>query len=133
MLPDRYRIRTAALVLALLLCSLVRAEPMPDEAKVTEVPKELRESLKLDPFYQKYASAKGIPVLSSEKVSDKAILEAVYLINQMLADRDDVRQALIKGKMRFVVMAPTEMTTDVPEQRNMTPKDYWDKRARGLG
>jgi alpha-glucosidase len=25
------------------------------------------------------------------------------------------------------------MTTDVPEQRNMTPKDYWDKRARGLG
>jgi hypothetical protein len=25
------------------------------------------------------------------------------------------------------------MTTDVPEQRQMTPKDYWDKRARGLG
>jgi uncharacterized protein (DUF885 family) len=30
-------------------------------------------------------------------------------------------------------MAPTEMTTDVPEQRNMKPKEYWDKRARGLG
>jgi hypothetical protein len=30
-------------------------------------------------------------------------------------------------------MAPDEMTTDVPEQRKMTPKDYWDKRARGLG
>ena len=30
-------------------------------------------------------------------------------------------------------MAPTEMTTDVPEQRNMQPKEYWDKRARGLG
>jgi alpha-glucosidase len=116
-----------------LLCGVLRAEPMPDEAKVTEVPKELRESLKLDPFYQKYASAKGIPVLSSDKVSDKALVEAVYLINQMLADRDDIRQALVKGKMRFVVMAPTEMTTDVPEQRNMTPKDYWDKRARGLG
>ena len=30
-------------------------------------------------------------------------------------------------------MAPDEMTTDVPEQRNMKPKDYWDRRARGLG
>src|SRR5207253_2643286 len=88
---------------------------------------------KLDPFYQKYASAKGLPVLSSAKVSDKAVVEAVYLINQMLAERDDIRQALVKGRTRFVVMAPTEMTTDVPEQRNMTPKDYWDKRARGLG
>jgi alpha-glucosidase len=51
----------------------------------------------------------------------------------MLANRPDVLQAMVKNKMRFVVMAPTEMTTDVPEQRNMTPKDYWDKRARGLG
>jgi hypothetical protein len=25
----------------------------------------------------------------------------------MLADRADIRQALLKGKMRFVVMAPT--------------------------
>ena len=30
-------------------------------------------------------------------------------------------------------MAPDEMTTDVPEQRDMKPKDYWDRRARGLG
>ena len=32
-------------------------------------------------------------------------------------------------------MAPTEMTTDVPEQRHMKndPKTDWDKRARGLG
>ena len=132
MLPNRFKTFTIALLLAALCCAAARADA-PDESKVSDVPKELRESLKLDPFYQKYASAKGIPVLSSTKVSDKALLEAVYLINQMLADRDDIRQALIKGKMRFVVMAPTEMTTDVPEQRNMTPKDYWDKRARGLG
>jgi len=31
------------------------------------------------------------------------------------------------------VMAPTEMTTDVPEHSDLTPKDYWDRRARGLG
>lgn len=57
----------------------------------------------------------------------------VFIISQLLADRDDIVKALIKGRCRFVVMAPTEMTTDVPEQRNMKPKEYWDKRARGLG
>jgi hypothetical protein len=138
MLPNTLRTRAGALFFAALVCGAVWADPPEkappaEETKVTEVPKELRESLKLDPFYQKYASAKGIPVLSSEKVADKALVEAVYLINQMLGERDDICQALVKGKMRFVVMAPTEMTTDVPEQRNMTPKDYWDKRARGLG
>ncbi|MSQ93128.1 MAG: hypothetical protein EXR98_01080 [Gemmataceae bacterium] len=105
-------------------------EPAP---KVTEVPKDLRESAKLDPFNQKYTDYKGYPILSSAKVSDTALLEARFLISQMLADRDDILKAIVKGKCRFTVMAPTEMTTDVPEHRNMTPKDYWDKRARGLG
>lgn len=101
--------------------------------KVGPVPKELRESLHLDPFYAKYIDYKGYPILSSQKVADEALLEARYLISRMLADREDILQALRKKNCRFVVMAPTEMTTDVPEQRNMKPKDYWDKRARGLG
>jgi hypothetical protein len=101
--------------------------------KVGSVPEKLRETLKLDPFYAKYVDYKGYPILGSKKVPDAALLEARYLIGRMLADRDDIVQALCKDKCRFVVMAPTEMTTDVPEQRNMKPKDYWDKRARGLG
>jgi hypothetical protein len=42
---------------------------------------------------------------------------------------------MIKSGCRFMVMAPTEMTTDVPEQRRLKndPKTNWDKRARGLG
>jgi alpha-glucosidase len=51
----------------------------------------------------------------------------------MLVDRQDVLKALIKNKVRFAVMAPTEMTTDIPEHSDLTPKEYWDKRARGLG
>jgi hypothetical protein len=101
--------------------------------QVTEISKELRASLKLDPWYQKSTHYKGFPILSSGKVSDAALIEAHWIISNMLARRDDILQAMIKNKARVVVMAPTEMTTDVPEQRNMTPKDYWDKRARGLG
>jgi alpha-glucosidase len=74
-----------------------------------------------------------LPVLSSANVSDAGLLEAVLLINQMLSRRDDVRQAMIKRRVRFVVMSPDEMTTDVPEQRDMKPKEFWDRRARGLG
>ena len=89
--------------------------------------------LECDPFYQKYVSSDGLPILSSAQVSDEALWEADYLIDQMLANRPDVREALIERGVRVMVMSPTEMTTDVPEQRHMTPKDYWDRRARGLG
>jgi len=138
MLPNPLRTRAAVLLFAALVCGAVWAgppekAPPAEETKVTEVPEELRESLKLDPFYQKYTSAGGIPVLSSDKVSDQGLLEAAYLIQQMLAERPEILREMVRRGVRFVVMAPTEMTTDVPEQRDMTPKDYWDKRARGLG
>jgi len=53
------------------------------------------------------------------------------MVDRMLGGRDDVREAMFRNQVRLVVMASTEMTTDVPEQRDMTPKDYWDRRARG--
>lgn len=114
-------------------CSGDAKERVAATPKVGPVPEKLRESLRLDPFYVKYVDYKGYPILGSKKVSDAGLLEARHLIGRMLADREDIVQVLCKEKCRFVVMAPTEMTTDVPEQRNMKPKDYWDKRARGLG
>jgi hypothetical protein len=110
-----------------------RAVAPAPRAVVRPVPGDVRAALALDPFYQKYADYKGLPILASAKVSDAGLAEARYLIGRMLADRDDVTAAIVKARCRFVVMAPTEMTTDVPEQRGMTPKDYWDRRARGLG
>lgn len=116
---------------ALLLLSAFSNDEAPP--KVSEVPQALREAAKLDPFYTKYVDCKGLPILSSAKVSDQGLLEARFLITRMLDKRADLLQAIVKNRCRFVVMAPTEMTTDVPEQRSMKPKDYWDKRARGLG
>src|SRR5205814_70508 len=45
---------------------------------------------------------------------------------------EDILKAMIRRGARFMVMAPTEMTTDVPEQRSWD-KAYWDRRARGMG
>ncbi len=86
-------------------------------------------------FYKKHLDYKGFSIISSAKVSDEALLEARSLIDQLLGDREDILKAMIKRGCRFMVMAPTEMTTDVPEQRHMKndPRTDWDKRARGLG
>ena len=89
--------------------------------------------LELDPFYKKHVSASGYPVLGSENVNDYALKEAAFLINMMLSRRPDLRQAMVETKSRCVVMAYNEFTTDVPEHSHLTPKDYKDARARGLG
>jgi len=117
-------------------------------------------SLGLDTFYKKYADAFGIPIVSSEKVPDDAVLIARDIVNYMLIKRVDVRSALINRKARVLVMAQTEMETDLPERRDwkkpakddrrltpgerenydkpggiasMSDREYWNRRARGMG
>lgn len=155
---------------------LLRPVPAPGAAAAQEgtpaPPKPLVESyekamigeppagLGLDPFYKKYADAFGIPVVSSEKVPDAALLMARDIVNYMLAKRPDVRAAMIERKARVCIMAHSEMQTDLPEYRDMkkpakddprltpreraeydqpggigsmTDREYWDRRARGMG
>jgi len=85
----------------------------------------------LDPFYKRHVVVGGVPIVSSEKVSEHALHEAAYLMRKMLAHRPDVLKALAAKKAYVGVMAYNEMTTDIPECKGMGP--WWDKRARGLG
>src|SRR5947209_9068197 len=92
------------IVYLLLVCGASRADDPPDHAgKVTPVPQELRDALKLSPFYKKYTDCGGLPVLSSEKVSDAALLEVADIVNQMLDRRDHVSHAIIKNMVRLAV------------------------------
>ena len=108
--------------------------------EVTAPPPEL----KAPEFYKKYISASGYPIVASEKVNDYALKEAAYLADLMLAKRPDVREAMIKSGSRLCIMAWNEFTTDHPEFTHLgdtpmpgfpdiTGKEYWDNRARGLG
>jgi hypothetical protein len=120
--------RALAIVLAIAVAQLgstLAAELTP----ITAPP----QALGLDQFYTKYLSAHGLHVVGSAKVSDFALREAAYLVDQMLAHRPEIREAMIKNKIRVAVMAYSERTTDIPEHRDMKPKTYWDMRARGLG
>ncbi len=124
---------------------------------VTAPPKELE----LDPFYKKYTDAHGIPVVTSDKVPDAALLMARDIVKFMLADRGDLRRELIRKKWKLAIMAETEVTYDIPEHRkfrplpkidderltpeqkqaynqpggvgSMTGEQYWNSRGRGFG
>jgi cyclophilin family peptidyl-prolyl cis-trans isomerase len=100
---------------------------------VGPVPDAVREAFDLDPFYKKHLDVGGLPVVGSEKVSDAAILEAAWIVNQMLGDRPDILKAMAKNNTRLAVMAYNEYTTDIPEHRHLKSRVYWDRRARGLG
>jgi len=111
------------------LLALITLLPGTVAAQVTAPPAEL----KLDPFYAKFISANGYPIVASAKVNDYALKEAAYLVNLMLAHRPDVKDAMVKSGSRLIIMSHEEFTTDVPEHSHLRPKDYWDARARGLG
>ena len=124
---------------------------------VTAPPAELE----LDPFYKKYVDAHGIPVVTSNKVPDAALLVARDIVQFMLANRPDLRKELIRKKWKLAIMAETEVTYDIPEHRKyrllpkidderltpqqkenynkpggvgtMTGEQYWNSRGRGFG
>ena len=50
-----------------------------------------------------------------------------------LAQRPDVKQAMIESDSRMAIMAHDEFTTDIPGHAHLSPKDFWNRRARGLG
>jgi hypothetical protein len=128
---------------------------------VTAPPQDVVTRFALDTsFYKKFADASGYPILGSARVSDAALAIVRDQVNYMLGSRPDVRDTMIAHGGRVVVMAETEYTVDVPEQRgwivpkyldprltvqeraryyepgglgSMTAAGYWNPRARGMG
>jgi hypothetical protein len=103
-----------------------------DGAAITAPPA----SLGLDPFYTRYLDADGIPIVASSMVPDAALARTCEIVRAMLSARDDVRDQMIANRARVAVMAATEVTTDIPEHRDLYtayPGTDWDARARGLG
>ena len=84
-------------------------------------------------FYTQAISAGGFPIVASANVNPYALKEAAHLVDMMLARRPDVRAAMIQSGARMCIMAHNEFTTDLPEWSHLTPKDYRDARARGMG
>lgn len=87
--------------------------------------------MRLSSFYRKYAHAYGIPIISSNRVTNAAIERACYVVRFALADRRDIRDWLYNRYGRAGVIAERERTTDIPEHSYLP--NWWNQRARGLG
>jgi hypothetical protein len=101
--------------------------------EVSPVSDEVRQSFKLDPFYRKQLLVGQFPIVASDKVSDAAIVEAGVIVRGMVGKRTDLLDALAAAKIRLAVMAVSERTCDIPEHSDLTPREHWNRRARGLG
>lgn len=123
-----------------------------DKAEATVTSEVRVQGFRFDPagkdgvpaFYTQRVSAKGFPIVASARVNPYALKEAAFLVDQMLAHRPDIREAMVKSGARLCIIAWNEFTTDQPEfvrlgkgimpgYPGIAAKDYWDARARGLG
>ena len=82
------------------------------EYDLREVPVEsvaLHQAVRFDPpdpdgvpsRYTQRLDAGGFPIVASAKVNPYALKEAKYLVNQMLGDQDELRQAIIASGARL--------------------------------
>lgn len=117
---------------------------------VTEPPEELR----LDPFFEKYANAQGLPIVASDDVPDRGLLVARDVVLHMLRSSPSIQQHMTDEGYQVGVMADTDSTMDIPwysglekpdlddsdiskeeyqRIKEMSVEEYWNQRARGLG
>lgn len=113
----------------LLLAFLLAATPEP----VLQISPELRAEFKLSPHYQKVLFVDRFPIVASSSVADPAFREAKVILEAMLINHREYLDTLANAKIRLAIMSTTELTTDLPEHSDLTPKEFWDRRARGLG
>lgn len=130
-LSTRYTRVILLITLLFAACKNDDPTPIPGPDDVTSPPS----SLHLNSFYTKYIDASGIPVVSSSKLPDKALVVVRNTVRQMMSARADVLAKLIKNKIRVGIMATGEVTTNMPEHSDLNtayPGTNWNQ-YRGLG
>lgn len=125
-------LQSIVVTMALLLANTIHLQAQNSIPEITQPPK----ALKLDSFYKKYTLANGIPIISSAKVPDSALVRAWSIVKFMTNDlpKANLKQ-MQKAGAKVGVMARYEGTTDIPEHAHLVNDTTlnWDLRARGLG
>lgn len=134
--PGRLARLAATLFFTLACSSGTRYIGSHDAATECTGPTEPPAELELDPFYERYLDARGIPVVSSGSVSDTALERACAITLHVLGERADIHARLIENGLRVVVIDEDEVMTDIPEYEDLyeTSPDFdWDNAGRGTG
>ena len=114
------------------------------EVITSEVPNQAFRVGGVPDFYTQRIEANGFPIVASASVNPYALKEAAAIIDGMLGQRPDVREAMIKSGSRLCILACGEFTTEQPEWQwlanqkrkefpGVSAKEFYDARARGMG
>ncbi|MEL7532821.1 MAG: hypothetical protein AAFN10_15995, partial [Bacteroidota bacterium] len=69
----------------------------------------------LDPFYQKYLDADGIPIFTGIEIPEFAIQRVKSNVAIMLAGEESMRRRLVDNYVRIVILALIEPIDTIPE------------------
>ncbi len=92
----------------------------------------------MDPFYEKYVDADGLPIVSSAKVPDEALFRARDIIGEMLINRPSLMATIAGSGRVMAIAARSEVLTDIPGYRDIYERfpnaDFdWNERHQGGG
>ena len=112
-----------------------------EENVITAPPADLMQwldgkSSPLSPWYKKYISDEGFPILASAAVRDEALIQCRYIVHTMLSKHPEARTQMIKLHWRVAICGYRQNITDIPECAMMKiwwPDTDWDARGRGYG
>ena len=103
-------------------------------AKVTTVPVSIKKAYKLNTaWYKKYTHVRGIPIIASKRVNNRALLKAAAVTNKMLMGKKygkNIAKHLKRYRTRIGIIGQNERLTQMPEARHLD-KSY-DTKAAGL-
>jgi hypothetical protein len=87
--------------------------------------------------FDKYLDAGGIAVIATENVTDEALFRAAAIFDEMLVNRPDIRETLIRHRVHIVVVGRTEDTFDLTPYRQYRDRieleAFGPEGPRGLG
>ncbi|MDE2746359.1 MAG: hypothetical protein OXI41_10320 [Chloroflexota bacterium] len=67
--------------------------------------------------FDKYLDADGIAIIATENVADEALFRAAAIFDDMLVNRPDIREILIRQRVHIVVVGHDEQTFDLTPYR----------------
>lgn len=103
----------------------------PPEALFAKFPEADRAAARQ--FYAKYLDIKGVPVLASADVADRALERTADQVTHLLAGRPDILGAMAKFGTRLIIIGRNQVYTDMPEYRHHPHPAYQNERVRGTG
>ncbi len=87
--------------------------------------------------FDKYLDADGIAIIATENVTDEALFRAAAIFDEMLVNRPDIRETLIRHRVHIVVVGRSEDTFSLTPYRQYRDRieleAFGPEGPRGLG